>query len=314
MPDSTPFSLRGIYPPLVTPLTHRDNDLQLDVESLGRLVEHTIAGGVAGLFALGTTGETPSLPLRLKRAMVKETCRLAAGRVPVLVGVTDTCLEVSLELAEVAKDHGAACVVAAPPFYYPVNQQELLGYYRSLVEALPLPLLLYNIPSCTKTALAVDTVAQLADHPNIIGIKDSSRDWDYFSELLKAVGGRDDFSVLIGPEILLARAVQAGAVGGICGGSNMYPPLYVELFEAASARDAQRVAELQAVVERIGETIYTVSDSCARLIQGLKAALANLDICETTMAPPLSPLDEDGCRQVADYVAALGITANESGS
>lgn len=314
----TPASLGGIFPPLVTPLTRDGSNkdgaggLDLDVEGLARLLDHTIAGGVTGVFALGTTGETASLPCRLRQAMVEETCRLVDSRVPVLIGITDTCLAQSLELAAVAHEAGAACVVAAPPYYYAISQDELVDYYEQLLARLPLPLLLYNIPSCTKIALEIDTVRRLADHPQVLGIKDSSRDWDFFRSLAKAFAGRDDFSLLVGPEILLARAVQAGAVGGICGGANMYPSLYVELRQAAADGDPQRVAELHAVVERISETIYSVGQGNARLIQGIKAALCGLGICGDTMAPPLSSLSEEGRAQVAGFLSNLGITAEST--
>ena len=303
------LSLHGVFPPLVTPLTRRGDKLDIDVEGLARLLEHVIAGRVAGVFALGTTGETASLSSHLRHRMVEETCRIVAGRVPVLVGITDTCLEQSLALAEAAQQAGAACVVAAPPYYYAISQDELVGYYKKMLDRLPLPLLLYNIPSCTKTVVEVDTAERLADHPNVIGIKDSSRDWDFFRTLVDAFAGRDDFSLLVGPEIFLARAVQAGAVGGICGGANMHPSLYVELHKAATANNSQRVAELQATVERIGETIYCVSKSNARLIQGIKAALQCLGICDSAMAPPLVPLGEEDRKKVAEYLGELGITA-----
>lgn len=302
-------SLHGIFPPLVTPLTRRGGALDIDVAGLARLLDHVIGGGVAGVFALGTTGETASLAPALRRRMVEETCRLVDGRVPVLVGITDTCLEQSAALAEVAAAAGAACVVAAPPYYYPISQDDLLRYYEQLLERIDLPLLLYNIPSCTKTVVEVETAARLADHSGVIGIKDSSRDWDFFRELVQAVGEHDNFSLLIGPEILLSRAVQAGAVGGICGGANMHPQLYVALHEAATARDAQRVAELHAVAERIAETIYSVSSDGARLIQGTKAALRCLEICDDAMAPPLTPLNDEQRLRVREHLAQLDITA-----
>lgn len=304
-----PLSLSGIFPPLVTPLKAESDSLDIDVDGLHRLLEHVLAGSVTGVFALGTTGETASLTPRLRREMVEATCQIVAGQAPVLVGITDTCLEQSLELADVAHQAGAACLVAAPPYYYPSSQDELLGYYQRLLQDLPLPLLLYNIPSCTKTSLDVETVCHLADHPQVVGMKDSSRDWDFFRQLLDSLGGRDDFSLLVGPEVLLSRAVQAGATGGICGGANMHPSLYVQLYEAAVAKDPQRVAELHSVVERIGETIYSVSDSPARLIQTIKAALRCLNICNDTMAAPLVSLDEEHREQVRQHLEALGITS-----
>ena len=301
------YSLRGIFPPLVTPLAGDATHPRLDVDGLERLVEHVLAGGVAGVFVLGTTGETASLTGELRTSLARETCRVLDGRRPTLVGITNTSLAESLALAEVAAAAGAAYVVAAPPYYYPITQAELIDYYERLLDASPLPLLLYNIPSCTRTALDVATVTRLADHPGVIGIKDSSRDFDYFAQLAASLGGRDDFALLVGPEILLARAIEVGAVGGICGGANVFPSLYVELHQAATDGNRQRVAELHAVVEQIGATIYRAGSGGAPLIQGLKAALLHLGICAETMLPPLAPLDHAARDQVAGYVAQLQV-------
>ena len=115
--------LHGIVPPLVTPLKDRDT---LDVEGLQRLVEHILAGGVHGLFILGTSGETPSLSYRLRRELIARVCRQVGDRLPVLVGVTDTSIRETLDLAGCAAEAGAQAVVVAPPYYFPVSQEELI--------------------------------------------------------------------------------------------------------------------------------------------------------------------------------------------
>ena len=147
--------LRGIVPPMVTPLTDRDT---LDHEGLPRLVEHLIGGGVHGLFILGTTGEGPSLSYRLRCELIERVSELAAGRVPLLVCITDTSFVESVNLAGHAADAKAAAVVLAPPYYFPAGQPELLEYVEHLVAELPLPLVLYNMPSHTKTAFSTETL------------------------------------------------------------------------------------------------------------------------------------------------------------
>ena len=135
----TTNKLRGIIPPMVTPL--KEIDL-LDMEGLDRLIDHILAGEVTGLFILGTTGEFSSLSYRLRYELVEEVCKLVNGKVPVLVGITDTSIIESIRLANHAKDQGAEAVVAAPPYYYATGQPELLEYYRNLLKMLPLPLYL----------------------------------------------------------------------------------------------------------------------------------------------------------------------------
>src|SRR5947207_2055765 len=121
--------LRGIIPPLPTPLHGRD---ALDVAGLERLIEHVLGGGLAGLFVLGTTGEATSLSYRLRREMIERTCRLVRGRVPVLVGITDTSFIESVELARFAEASGAQAVVASTPYYLPLGQPELIEYLEHL--------------------------------------------------------------------------------------------------------------------------------------------------------------------------------------
>jgi len=138
MTPSSPFpSLRGIIPPVVTPLLGRD---ELDAAGLERLIAHMLAGGVHGLFILGTTGEAPGLSYRLRRDLIERVCRQVAGRVPVLVGITDTAFVEALNLSRFAAEAGAASLVLAPPYYYPNSQPELLEYILRIAPELPLPL------------------------------------------------------------------------------------------------------------------------------------------------------------------------------
>ena len=147
--------LKGVVPPMVTPLSAPEH---LDAVGTERLVEHILAGGVHGLFLLGTTGEAPDLPYAVRHELVRRVCAQVAGRVPVLVGVTDTMFDESLRLAETAADAGAAGVVAAPPYYFAPGQPELVEYYARLADSLPLPLFLYNMPLQVQVSIAVPTV------------------------------------------------------------------------------------------------------------------------------------------------------------
>ncbi|MFM7867338.1 MAG: dihydrodipicolinate synthase family protein, partial [Planctomycetaceae bacterium] len=174
------ISFSGVIPPIVTPLTAHD---QLDPQAVDRIVQHLIDGKVSGIFALGTTGEGPSLNYRVRYEMVERTCEAAHDEVPVLVGVTDTSFAESLALAEHARSSGAAAIVAAAPFSFDASQQALQDWFTRLADESPLPLMLYNMPSCVGTTLSIDLVAALASHPNVAGIKDSGGDLRYFRQL-----------------------------------------------------------------------------------------------------------------------------------
>ncbi|MBX3743247.1 MAG: dihydrodipicolinate synthase family protein [Akkermansiaceae bacterium] len=282
-------SVRGVVPPLVTPLSAPD---VLDREGLGRLVEHLIGGGVHALFLLGTTGEGPSLSHRLRREVVEETCRLVGGRLPVLVCVTDTVFEESVELANHAADHGADAVVASTPYYFRTGQPELYDYYAELAAALPVPLHLYNMPAMTKVVIQPETVERLMDVEGIIGIKDSSGDLDYFGKLVELGRKKEGWSVMMGPEELTARAVAMGGQGGVNGGANLFPALYVANYDAAARGDVEKSDELNAIVNEVAAELYSVGSHASSMLKGLKCALSLRGICGDVMAHPFEHFHE----------------------
>lgn len=276
--------LRGIIPPLITPLSGRDS---LDTPGLERLIEHVLAGGVSGLFILGTTGEGPSLSYRLRSEMVIRTCRQVRGRVPVLVGISDTAFVESVNMARIAAEAGAAAVVVAPPFYLPGGQPELREYIDHLVPELPLPLFLYNMPALTKVPIGTDTLRHALQLPGIVGFKDSSGDLDYFrsvTALIRSV--RPEWPVLIGPEEHLLDALRGGGDGGVSGGANLFPQLYVQLCAAHESGDVERAQSLQDLIRRVGNSIYRVGAHSSSIIKGIKCALSCLGVCDDFMGEP----------------------------
>lgn len=296
--------LRGIIPPMVTPLTGRD---ALDCAGLERLIEHLLAGGVHGLFILGTTGEGPSLSYRLRRELIERTCRQVNRRVPVLVGITDTAFVESLNVARWAADAGADAVVVAPPYYMPEGQPELQEYLDHLVPELPLPLFLYNMPALTKVSFELETIRRAMDNPRIIGLKDSSGNMVYFHRAAALLKHRPDWSLLMGPEELLSDALLAGGHGGVNGGANVHPQLYVALYDAARRGDMARVRELHREVMRFSETLYRIGRHPSAIIKGIKCALSLRGICDDFMAEPFHRFREQERQQVRDALAALKV-------
>jgi dihydrodipicolinate synthase/N-acetylneuraminate lyase len=277
------MKLQGIIPPMVTPLRDRD---QLDHAGLERLIEHILAAGVSGLFILGTTGEGTGLSHRLQRELTGLVCSQVNRRVPVLVGITDTSFVESIELARYAADKGAYAVVAAPPYYLPEAQPELQEYIDHLVPELPLPLFLYNIPSLTKVSLELETVQRALNEPHIIGFKDSSGDLSYFKNVVELARQRPDWPVLAGPEEKLFDTLQLGGHGGVNGGANIFPALYVKLYEAFRAGNLARATELQKQVQRVSDSFYRIGKYSSSIIKGIKCALACQGICNDFMAEP----------------------------
>jgi 4-hydroxy-tetrahydrodipicolinate synthase len=274
--------LRGIIPPLVTPLRDRDT---LDHDGLARLIEHVLTGGVQGIFILGTTGEAPSLSYRLRQELIERVCRLVRGRVPVLVGITDTAFVESVKLARFAAEAGAAAVVLSTPYYFPAGQTELAAYVENIVRELPLPLVLYNMPSLTKVWFELDTLRRLAGIEGIVGIKDSGGDLAYFERLMTLRELRPDWSIMIGPEAMLPEAMRLGGDGGVAGGSNVFPRLFVSCYEACLAGDAARLNATRNTINDF-QQIYEIGKYASRYIKATKCALSLLGICDDFMAEP----------------------------
>ncbi len=295
--------VKGIIPPMVTPLL--PDNVSLDINGVKKLVEHLIAGGVHGIFILGTTGESTSLSYAIRRQLIIETCTVVNNRVPVFVGITDTAIEESVQLADVAKASGAAAVVAAPPYYYGLGQEELFKYYWKLADQLSLPLFLYNMPSHTKINIDAKTVVRLSEHDNIIGLKDSSANAVYFQSLIHLLKSKPQFSLLVGPEEITAEIVLMGGHGGVNGGANMFPKLYVELYNAASARDFDRIAVLQHLVMEISTKIYTLGSYGSSYLKGVKGALSALGIIESNLAMPFNTFEEKEMLQVITNVKSI---------
>jgi dihydrodipicolinate synthase/N-acetylneuraminate lyase len=277
--------LRGIIPPLITPLMDRDT---LDIGGLERLIEHVLAGGVQALFILGTSGEGPSLSYRLRRDLIDRVCRQVVRRVPVLVAITDTAFVESVILARHAADCGASAVVLAPPYYMPEGQPELREYLEHLLPELPLPLLLYNMPPLTKVPLEIDTICWAMDQPGIVGLKDSSSDMTYFHRVVEHLEHRADWALLVGPEELLVESVLLGGHGGVNGGANIFPRLYVRTYEAARDGNLTRAREGHNRIRRLSERLYHVGHHPSTVIKGMKSALSCIGICNDFMAEPFS--------------------------
>ena len=195
---------------MVSPL---DAKRRLDKAGVKKMVKHLLDGGVDGIFLLGTTGEGPHLSYAIRRELVKtvcaEVCRLGRAvaqrpprpAVPVLVGITETDIEDALAFAKDCKSYGASGVVAAPPYYFKLTQTECLAWFTELADRLPLPLVIYDMPAHTDTVIEPATIAQLAAHPNIVAMKDSSSVIALFNKFRVALEPfAEKFSLFMGPD------------------------------------------------------------------------------------------------------------------
>jgi len=275
--------LKGIIPPMITPLKENGT---LDESGLIKLIDHLIDGGVHGIFLLGTNGEGPSLSYEIRKELISQACAYINNRVPVLVGITDTSFEGSIDMAAHAKEAGADAVVIAPPYYFPVSQEEVQEYYINLVKNIDLPFLIYNIPSCTKLNLSLESVKVIKD-AGAIGIKDSSGDMAFIYSLIEEFKDFPEFSVIAGTELYLPETIRYGGHGAVAGGANFFPKLFVDFYNASVQNDLEEISRLRDIVLKINDTIYTVGKYSSRITKGTKCAVSVMGICNDYMAQPL---------------------------
>lgn len=294
--------LEGIIVPLVTPLI---NNNQLDIDGLNNLIEHVVKNGVHGIFILGTTGEAQSLSMKLREEMIKETSRILKGRLPLLVGISDTSISDSAMLAQKAYEAGAYAVVATPPYYFATGQPELIEYFENLVSLLPLPLFLYNMPVHTKVTFDPVTIKKIAENKNVIGFKDSSANGTYLQTVMHIMREKPAFMIFVGPEEMTPEMVLMGASGGVNGGANLFPKLYVELYNAAKSQNIERVRRLQQIVMQISTNIYNKGKYGSSYLKGLKCALSVTGICNDILAMPFSHFNKEERTEIEKAVTEI---------
>jgi len=294
----------GIIPPMVTPLKDWDT---LDNQGIEKLINHILNGGVHGLFVLGTTGEAPSLSHQLRKEVIKRTLDQVGTKVPVLVGITDTSFIETINIAEFAAEAGASAVVLAPPYYFPAGQFELIEYIEHLEQRLPLPLFLYNMPSHTKMIFEPETVKKASELPGVIGLKDSSGNMVYFHQLQQLFKDQDDFKLFVGPEELLGETLVLGGHGGVCGGANLIPELYVSMYETSIGGDLKKMGELHERIMQVSSSIYSVGKYKSSYLKGLKCALSIMDLCNDFMAEPFHKFRETERGIIRQHLIELGL-------
>ena len=295
--------LSGIIPPIVTPLI---SNTELDVQGLKNLINHILDGGVHGVFILGTTGEATNLDYNLRKEFINLTCGFVNKKVPVVVGITDTCMQGSLEIAHAAKNAGADALVISSPYYLPISQNEFIYYLEELVPRLPLPFMMYNMPGCTKMHMSLNTVRK-AKELGAIGIKDSSGNLPYLLSLIEEFKDSPEFAVIAGSEIFIPETIKAGGHGAVAGGANIFPSLFVELYDACVNDDTAKIDLLRQKLVEIEEKIYNVGAHSSKYIKTIKSALSAMGICNDFVAMPFHRFDAAKTNQIKQNLKEMHI-------
>jgi 4-hydroxy-tetrahydrodipicolinate synthase len=242
-----------------------------------------------------------------RRRFVEVVMETVDGHAPVLVGVAQTVVaDAAAELATLGR-LGAAAAVVAPPFYGPVDARGVSSFYRALREASPIPLIAYNIPAFTKVVLPPESVGELAAEGTIVGIKDSSRDFEYFQRVLRLSRGVAGFSAFTGSDALVLPSLLMGGAGAITVGANVAPQILVRIYEQALAGRWAEAIQDQRELSKLTDVLRT-----GTFPAGVKAALSLLDLCEATTAPPSEGLSPSETARLRHELEGLGVLGTAS--
>lgn len=293
----------GIIPPVATPMK---DDEDLDIPRLRWFLDHLIANGVHGIFVLGTNSEFCSLDEREKQEVIATAVAHVGGRRPVLAGTGAESTREVIRLTKMAEREGVDGVSIITPYFILPTQREIFDHYRRIAESTRLPILLYNNPAtCGGVKIDVDTLARLAEIPNIVGIKDSSGDLQNTAEYIRVVPDR--FNVMTGRDTLIFYGLMAGAQGAVPATGNVAPALLVEIYERFRAGDLQGAKAAQ---NRLSPLRLALA-SCTTPA-GLKAALRMLGLSIGPCRSPVSDLPPEKEPQMRAALRTAGLLPGTS--
>jgi len=245
------FKPEGIFPALVTPFS--DDGKNVDEERLRLLVNRCVELGVHGVVPCGTTGEFVNLTTEEKKRVIKMVVDEVNGKVHVVAGTGASGTDQALEMTKYAKDVGADAALIVTPFYLKPADRGIYEHFYTIASKVDLPIILYNIPQCTGVELTWQMVEDLAQIPNIVGLKDSSGQLKYILAVLEKV--RDKINVLCGHDEVVVAGLAAGCSGAILASANVIPDIWVQIYNYVKSGELQKARELQYKVQKIARII-----------------------------------------------------------
>lgn len=272
---------QGIATALITPL----NENGIDYELFGKLVDWQIESGIGGLVVCGTTGEASTLTDDEHRDAIKFVVERAAGRVPVIAGTGSNDLAYAIDLTRHACEAGADAVLVVTPYYNKATQKGLIKMYEAIADASTKPVILYNVPSRTGVNIEPATYAVLAEHPNIVGIKEANGNFSKILETFALVG--DKLDIYSGNDDQITPLLALGGKGCISVLSNLLPKETSDIANLFFKGDVKGSAELQIKYHALIDALFSEVNPIP-----VKAAMSAMGYCENYLRMPLTPMDE----------------------
>jgi len=282
--------IHGIIPGLPTPLT---DDRRVDGPALQKLVRHVVDGGVHGLYLHGSISESVALNPEERREIVQICVDEVAGTIPVMVGIGNNDLRQVVANAEEAKALGADICSLVSPHYFILTEAEAIAFFEQTADYSPLPILIYNNAFSTNLKLSAKALVQLSAHPNIIGVKDSTADFILFQEFYFHLGHQPAWRLIVGDDRLVAAGLLMGGHGAVVAWANIYPELFVRLYDAARNGDIRTAFDLQkriCVLEKIFEVQGPATDGA--FLSGVKAVLEIIGVGGRQVTAPFERIPD----------------------
>ena len=272
----------GAATALVTPLTEQG----IDYDAFGRLIDWQIDCGIDALVICGTTGEGSTLTDEEHRAAIEYAVKRAAKRVPIIAGTGSNDTAYAIDLTKFAYEVGADASLVVTPYYNKATQNGLIKMFTAIADAAPLPMILYNVPSRTGCAIAPSTYLALADHPNIVAIKEANGDISKIAETVKLVG--DKLDIYSGNDDQIVPVMSLGGKGVISVLSNLIPAETSEICKSFMRGDVKKSRDMQIEYLDLINTLF-----CEVNPIPVKAAMAAMGYCENYLRLPLTPMEPE---------------------
>ena len=292
--------IQGSLVALITPMLP---DGRLDLPTYRKLIDWHIEQGTNGLVVVGTTGESPTVSMEENSELIRIAVEHTAGRVPVIAGAGANSTAEAVELSKGANDVGADAILSVVPYYNRPTQEGMYQHFRTVAEAVDIPVILYNVPGRTVADLQTQTTLRLAQIDNITGIKDATGDISRGVDLIRQAP--EGFSVYSGDDATAAALILLGGKGNISVTANVAPRLVSQLCAAALAGDARRTREINELLSPLNRALFVEGNPIP-----VKWAMAKLGLTALGYRLPLVELSEPHHAAVLDALAAAGIAAN----
>ena len=289
---------KGMATAMVTPMTTTG----VDYDAMARFIDFQLENGINALVAVGTTGESATLTPQERKDVIAFTVKRVAGRVPVIAGTGTNNTEHVLEYTRSACDNGADAILAVTPYYNKATQGGLIKHYTMVADASDKPLILYNVPSRTGCNMLPDTVATLADHPMIQGIKEASGDMSQVVQIIAKCG--DKLNLYSGEDGLVVPMMAMGAMGCISVLSNVAPKMAVEMTDKFFAGDIAGAAQLQCKMLPLIQALFSEVNPIPA-----KAAVSKLGFGEEILRMPLTNIEPAHRENLYLQMEKLGVLA-----